>query len=103
MTSIGDETKEAISTLFWDSLFIIIFSAGGNFSSKDTEILQKSTITLILFLTIHKEKPINSLDDIKNAFKINYSEVNFGLPIWNHKTNEHFFSLRNREIYTYTG
>lgn len=28
--------------------FIIIFSAGGNFSSKDTEILQKSTITLYL-------------------------------------------------------
>lgn len=36
----------------------------------------------ILFLTIHKEKPINSLDDIKNAFKINYSEVYFGLPIF---------------------
>ena len=62
-----------------------IFSAGGNFSSKDTEILQKSTITLYLIsddTSGEANQFFNSLDDIKNAFKINYSESNFGLPIF---------------------
>lgn len=112
-----------------------------------TPYKNKSTITLYLISDDTQGEAnqfFNSLDDIKNAFKINYSEVNFGLPIfckgyytkdnsvftlttaeeqlleqhkqkkkitklygkggylyislpiWNHKTNEHFFSLINR-------
>ena len=56
-----------------------------SFSPKDTEILQKSIITLYLISDDTKGDGnlfFNSLDDIKNAFKINYSESNLGLPIF---------------------
>lgn len=62
-----------------------IFNAGGSFSAKDTEILQKSTITLYLISDDTQGEAnqfFNSLDDIQSAFKINYSESNFGLPIF---------------------
>lgn len=76
-----EEVKKAVEAgVKWK-----IFSAGGNFSSKDTEILQKSTITLYLIsddTSGEANQFFNSLDDIKNAFKINYSESNFGLPIF---------------------
>ncbi len=76
-----EEVKKAVEAgVKWK-----IFSAGGNFSSKDTEILQKSTITLYLIsddTTGEANQFFNSLDDIKNAFKIDYSESNFGLPIF---------------------
>lgn len=76
-----EEVKKAVEAgVKWK-----FFSAGGNFSSKDTEILQKSTITLYLIsddTSGEANQFFNSLDDIKNAFKINYSESNFGLPIF---------------------
>ena len=50
-----------------------------------TPYKNKSTITLYL-ISDDTQGEANqffiSLDDIKNAFKINYSEVNFGLPIF---------------------
>lgn len=76
-----EEVKKAVEAgIKWK-----IFSAGGSFSSKDTEILQKSTITLYLIsddTNGSANQFFNSLDDIKNAFQINYSEANFGLPIF---------------------
>ena len=50
-----------------------------------TPYKNKSTITLYLISDDTQGEAnqfFNSLDDIKNAFKINYSEVNFGLPIF---------------------
>lgn len=74
-----EEVKKAIEAgIKWK-----IFNAGGSFSGKETEILQKSTITLYLISDDTKgDQFFNSLDDIQNAFKINYSESNFGLPIF---------------------
>lgn len=76
-----EEVKKAVEAgIKWK-----IFNAGGNFSSKDVEILQKSTITLYLISDDTKgnvNQFFNSLDDIKNAFQLNYSEANFGLPIF---------------------
>ena len=76
-----EEVKKAVEAgIKWK-----IFNAGGSFSAKDTEILQKSTITLYLISDDTKGEAnqfFNSLDDIQRAFKINYSESNFGLPIF---------------------
>jgi|GEM_PF-1466501 len=76
-----EEVKKAVEAgIKWK-----ILNTGGNFSSKDTEILQRSTITLYLISDDtegNANQFFNSLDDIKNAFKINYSESNFGLPIF---------------------
>ena len=50
-----------------------------------TPYKNKSTITLYLISDDTQGEAnqfFNSLDYIKNAFKINYSEVNFGLPIF---------------------
>jgi thiol-activated cytolysin len=76
-----EEVKKAVEAgVKWK-----IFNAGGSFSSKDTEVLQKSTITLYLIsddTNGEANQYFSSLDDIKNAFQINYSEANFGLPIF---------------------
>ena len=76
-----EEVKKAVEAgIKWK-----IFNAGGSFSAKDTEILQKTTITLYLISDDTKGEAnqfFNSLDDIQRAFKINYSESNFGLPIF---------------------
>lgn len=61
-----------------------ILSAGASYSSKDIEILQKSTITLYVIsddTNGETDQFFTSLEDIKNAFKLSYSEYNFGLPI----------------------
>lgn len=61
-----------------------IFSAGGNYTSKDVEILQKSTITIYV-ISDNTEGDANqyfsSLDEIQNAFKVSYSQYAPGLPI----------------------
>ncbi len=76
-----EEVKKAVEAgIKWK-----IFSAGGSFSAKETEILQKSTITLYLISDDTQGEAnqfFDSLDDIKNAFKIKYSDSNFGLPIF---------------------
>lgn len=76
-----EEVKKAVEAgVKWK-----IFSAGGSYSSKDTEILQKSTITLYLIsddTNGNVNQFFNSLDDIKNAFQINYTDANYGLPIF---------------------
>lgn len=75
-----EEVKKAVEAgIKWK-----IFSAGGSVSSKDTEILQKSTITLYLISDDtdgSANQYFSSLDEIKRAFQINYSEANIGLPI----------------------
>lgn len=61
-----------------------IFNAGGGYSTKDIEILQKSTITLYLIsddTNGNANQFFSSLDDIKNAFQLNYTDANIGLPI----------------------
>lgn len=76
-----EEVKKAVEAgIKWK-----IVNAGGSYTSKDAEILQKSTITLYL-ISDDTDGNVNqffdSLDDIKNAFRINYSEANVGLPIF---------------------
>lgn len=76
-----EEVKKAVEAgIKWK-----IFSAGGSYSSKDVEILQKSTITLYL-ISDDTDGSANqffvSLDAIKNAFQINYTDANYGLPIY---------------------
>lgn len=76
-----EEVKKAVEAgIKWK-----ILNTGGSFSSKDTEILQKSSITLYLIsddTSGQCNQFFNSLDDIKKAFQLNYSETNFGLPIF---------------------
>lgn len=75
-----EEVKNAVEAgIKWK-----IFSAGGNYSSKDAEILQKSVITLYVISDNsdgNAEQFFSSLDDIKKTFTISYSEANIGLPI----------------------
>ncbi len=76
-----EEVKSAIEAgIKWK-----IFSAGGSYSSKESEILQKSTITVHLISDDSKgavNQNFDSLDEIKNAFQLSYSEANIGLPIF---------------------
>ncbi|MBD5355307.1 MAG: hypothetical protein HDR85_10470 [Bacteroides sp.] len=75
-----EEVKKAIEA----SVTFNIFSAGGNYDSKDIEILQKSTITIYV-ISDNTDGNVNqyfsSIDEIKNAFKVSYSQYSPGLPI----------------------
>ncbi len=75
-----EEVKKAIEA----SVTFNIFSAGGNYTSKDMEILQKSTITIYV-ISDNTDGNVNqyfsSIDEIKNAFKVSYSQYSPGLPI----------------------
>ena len=76
-----EEVKQAIEAgIKWK-----IVHAGSDSSSKNTEILQKSTITLYLIADDTNGEAnhfFDSLDDIKQAFQINYTNGNIGLPIF---------------------
>lgn len=75
-----EEVKKALEA----GIKFKIFSAGGNYTSKDVEILQKSTITIYV-ISDNTEGDANqyfsSLDEIQNAFKVSYSQYAPGLPI----------------------
>ena len=75
-----EEVKKAIEA----GIKFNIFSTGGSYTSKDVEILQKSTITIYVISDNSDGNVSNffsSLDEIKNAFTISYTEYNPGLPI----------------------
>ena len=74
-----EEVKKAIEA----GVKFNLFSGGANFTAKDKEILQKSTCTICV---ISDESTItqyfDSFDKIKDIFKISYSEIHYGLPIY---------------------
>lgn len=75
-----EEVKKAVEA----GIKFKIFSTGGNYTSKDVEILQKSTITIYVISDNtdgNTNEFFSSLDEIKNAFKISYSDFAPGLPI----------------------
>lgn len=76
-----EEVKQAIEAgIKWK-----IVHTGSDISAKNIEILQKSTITLYLIADDTNGEGnhfFDSLDDIKQAFQINYSDGNIGLPIF---------------------
>lgn len=75
-----EEVKQAVEA----EIKYKILSAGGSYSSKSTEILQKSVITLYVISDNSEgntDQFFSSLDDIKKTFTLAYSESNIGLPI----------------------
>ena len=76
-----EEVKKAVEAgIKWK-----ILSVGGNFSSKDVEVLQKSSIVLYIIsddTNGDTSQFFDSIDGIKKSFSLNYSEANFGLPIF---------------------
>lgn len=74
-----EEVKKAVEAgIKWK------ISANGSYNQHDTEILQKSVITLYV-LTDDKNSAFNqlfnSLENVLEAFKISYSEKSTGLPV----------------------
>lgn len=75
-----EEVKKAIEA----GIKFKIFSTGGNYTNKDVEILQKSTITIYVIsdnTSGNVNEYFSSLDEIKNAFTVSYTDFAPGLPI----------------------
>ena len=75
-----EEVKKAVEA----GIKFKFFSGGANYTAKDMEIIQKSTIT-ILVISDDTSGEVNqyfdSLDALKGAFSTKYTELNYGMPI----------------------
>lgn len=74
-----EEVKKALEA----GIKFNLFSAGGNFTAKDQEILQKASFTIcVISDESNVTQYFDSFDKVKDIFKVSFSENNYGLPIF---------------------